>query len=112
MSIYESIHTVVVVTTQTTKQIIETIMATTIIKAPTPPFTRETAMVKIRMAENAWNSKNPETVKMAYSEDTVWRNRHVFVRGSASMLRGHLSEAPLWMQVLWTRCHVAIHYLI
>jgi uncharacterized protein len=51
------------------------------IKAPTPPFTRETAIEKIRMAENAWNSKNPEIVKMAYSEDTIWRNRHIFVRG-------------------------------
>ena len=53
----------------------------TTIKAPTPPFTRETAIEKIRMAENAWNSKNPEIVKMAYSEDTMWRNRHIFVRG-------------------------------
>lgn len=53
----------------------------TAIKSPVPPFTKDTAIEKIRMAENAWNSKNPEIVKMAYSEDTVWRNRHVFVRG-------------------------------
>ena len=51
------------------------------IKAPIPPFTLETAIQKIRMAENAWNSKDPKVVKMAYSEDTKWRNRHVFVNG-------------------------------
>ena len=50
-------------------------------KPPLPPFTRETAIQKIRMAENAWNSKNPDKVKMAYSPDTLWRNRDRFLRG-------------------------------
>lgn len=54
---------------------------TTEFKPPVPPFTRETAVQKIRMAENAWNSKDPDKVKMAYSNDTVWRNRSIFLKG-------------------------------
>lgn len=50
-------------------------------RPPLPPFTRETAIQKIRMAENAWNSKDPSKVKMAYSPDTVWRNRSTFLKG-------------------------------
>jgi uncharacterized protein len=50
-------------------------------KPPVPPFTRETAIQKVRMAENAWNSKDPDKVKMAYSHDTEWRNRSVFLQG-------------------------------
>ena len=65
------------------------------IKSPIPPFTEETALEKIRMAENAWNSKNPEIVKMAYSNDTVWRNRDVFVRGR--------DEVATFLTDKWTR---------
>ncbi|MGB5822195.1 MAG: nuclear transport factor 2 family protein [Saonia sp.] len=50
-------------------------------KFPLPPFTQETARQKIQMAEDAWNSKNPEKVAMAYSEDSEWRNRSSFVNG-------------------------------
>jgi len=50
-------------------------------RPPLPPFTRETAIQKIRMAENAWNSKDPDKVKMAYTPDTVWRNRSTFLKG-------------------------------
>lgn len=46
-----------------------------------PPFTMESAIRKVRLAENAWNSRDPERVALAYSEDSVWRNRHVFPRG-------------------------------
>ena len=46
-----------------------------------PPFTPETAMAKVRAAEDAWNSRDPERVSMAYSPDSEWRNRDVFVRG-------------------------------
>lgn len=46
-----------------------------------PPFTAETAAAKVRAAENAWNSRDPERVAMAYSEDSEWRNRGQFVRG-------------------------------
>lgn len=46
-----------------------------------PPFTEETAWQKVRMAENAWNTREPEKVSLAYSVDTVWRNRAEFIRG-------------------------------
>lgn len=46
-----------------------------------PPFTEETAKQKIQMAEDAWNSKDPERVSKAYTPDSEWRNRNVFLRG-------------------------------
>ncbi|BAW96691.1 hypothetical protein NIES970_16300 [[Synechococcus] sp. NIES-970] len=46
-----------------------------------PPFTRETAIAKVRMAENAWNSRDPERVSMAYTEDSFWRNRAEIFQG-------------------------------
>ncbi len=50
-------------------------------KHPLPPFNEETARQKVQMAENAWNSKNPETVSLAYTIDTEWRNRNSFING-------------------------------
>ncbi|MFS4455068.1 DUF1348 family protein [Maribacter sp. 2304DJ31-5] len=50
-------------------------------KHPLPPFTVETAKQKIQMAEDAWNSKDPIKISMAYSIDSVWRNRSTFVNG-------------------------------
>jgi len=50
-------------------------------KLPLPPFTLETAMQKIQMAEDAWNSKDPVRVSMAYTIDTEWRNRAEFING-------------------------------
>ena len=46
-----------------------------------PPFTAETALQKVRLAENAWNSRDPSRVALAYTEDSVWRNRSEFVTG-------------------------------
>jgi nuclear transport factor 2 (NTF2) superfamily protein len=46
-----------------------------------PPFTREIALKKVRAAEDAWNSRDPERVSMAYSLDSHWRNRSEFVKG-------------------------------
>jgi nuclear transport factor 2 (NTF2) superfamily protein len=46
-----------------------------------PPFTEETAKLKVQMAENAWNSCDPERVVLAYSPDSEWRNRTEFLRG-------------------------------
>jgi nuclear transport factor 2 (NTF2) superfamily protein len=46
-----------------------------------PPFTRETAMLKVRMAEDAWNSRNPQWVSLAYTPDSRWRNRTEFPVG-------------------------------
>ena len=50
-------------------------------KTPLPPFTLETAKAKIQAAENAWNTRDPERVALAYTEDSEWRNRHEFVNG-------------------------------
>src|ERR1700754_1821143 len=48
---------------------------------PLPPFTRETAIQKVRLAEDAWNSRDPEKVALAYTIDSRWRNRAEFVNG-------------------------------
>jgi nuclear transport factor 2 (NTF2) superfamily protein len=58
-------------------------MATRSIAArpPVPPFTRETAIQKVRLAEDAWNSRDPEKVSLAYTPDSRWRNRSEFVNG-------------------------------
>lgn len=53
----------------------------TITKPPLPPFTQQTAIQKIRMAEDAWNSRDPERVSLVYTQDTYWRNRAEFVHG-------------------------------
>jgi nuclear transport factor 2 (NTF2) superfamily protein len=50
-------------------------------KPPLPPFTAETATQKVRMAEDAWNSRDPDRVVQVYTEDTAWRNRAEFPQG-------------------------------
>ncbi|RLJ23571.1 hypothetical protein CLU97_4344 [Chryseobacterium sp. 7] len=50
-------------------------------KHPLPPFTLETALEKIQLAEDAWNSQDPEKVSKAYTIDSEWRNRDTFVNG-------------------------------
>ncbi|OEK09001.1 DUF4440 domain-containing protein [Flavivirga aquatica] len=55
-------------------------------KHPLPPFTIETAKEKIQMAENGWNSKNPENVSKAYTVDSEWRNRDQFVNGREEII--------------------------
>ena len=50
-------------------------------RPPIPPFSRRTALEKVQAAEDAWNSCNPDLVAMAYSEDTIWRNREEFFEG-------------------------------
>jgi uncharacterized protein len=50
-------------------------------KPPFPPFTHETAVQKVRMAEDAWNTRDPARIAMAYTEDSVWRNRAEFPVG-------------------------------
>jgi len=51
------------------------------IKPPLPPFTAETAVQKVRAAEDAWNGRDPQKVSQAYSPDSVWRNRSEFLKG-------------------------------
>lgn len=50
-------------------------------RRPLPPFNKETAKQKIQMAEDAWNSKDPERVSKAYTIDSEWRNRNQFING-------------------------------
>lgn len=64
-------------------------------KAPFPPFTRETAIQKIRLAEDAWNSQDPDRVKMAYTADSVWRNRDTFLKGR--------KEIRDFLQIKWNQ---------
>ncbi|MED7929460.1 nuclear transport factor 2 family protein [Nonomuraea sp. LP-02] len=50
-------------------------------RPPVPPFTEETARIKVQAAEDAWNTRDPERVALAYTEDSVWRNRDEFLQG-------------------------------
>jgi hypothetical protein len=51
-----------------------------------PPFTRETAIQKVRLAEDGWNSRDPEKVSLAYSPDSRWRNRAEFISGRQEII--------------------------
>jgi nuclear transport factor 2 (NTF2) superfamily protein len=51
------------------------------VRPPVPPFTKETAIQKVRSAEDAWNNRDPSKVPMAYTEDTRWRNRSEIFQG-------------------------------
>ena len=55
-------------------------------KLPLPPFTTETAKQKIQAAEDAWNSKNPEKIALAYTVDSEWRNRDTFINGRKEII--------------------------
>jgi uncharacterized protein len=55
-------------------------------RPPLPPFTAETAAQKVQAAEDAWNTRDPERVALAYTPDSVWRNRDAFVRGRAEIV--------------------------
>lgn len=67
------------------------------IRPPLPPFTRESAMEKVRLAEDGWNSRNPEKAALAYSPDTYWRNRAEFVHGR--------DAAQAFLQRKWQKEH-------
>jgi nuclear transport factor 2 (NTF2) superfamily protein len=64
-------------------------------RPPFPPFTRETAIEKVRLAEDGWNSRNPEKVSLAYTVDSRWRNRAEFANGR--------SEIVAFLTRKWTR---------
>ena len=55
-------------------------------RPPLPPFTEETARLKVQLAEDGWNSRNPERVALAYTEDSEWRNRSEFVNGRPAII--------------------------
>lgn len=65
------------------------------VRPPLPPFTRETALQKIRGAEDGWNSRDPERVSLVYSLDTKWRNRAEFVTNRA--------EAKAFLERKWAK---------
>jgi uncharacterized protein len=56
-------------------------IATRSTRPPLPPFTRETAIQKVRLAEDAWNTRDPQKVALAYTIDSSWRNRSEFING-------------------------------
>lgn len=56
------------------------------IRPPVPPFTRETAIQKVRMAEDGWNSRDPQRVSLVYTPDSQWRNRVEFPRGREQII--------------------------
>jgi len=56
-------------------------------RPPFPPFDAETAAQKVRMAEDAWNTRNPERVSLAYTQDSVWRNRSDFLSGREAIVQ-------------------------
>ena len=64
-------------------------------KHPLPPFTMETALQKVKLAEDAWNSQDPERISKAYTVDTEWRNRTEFINGR--------SEVVAFLQRKWQK---------
>jgi hypothetical protein len=60
--------------------------ATITTRPPLPPFTRESATQKVRIAEDGWNTRDPEKVALAYAIDSRWRNRSEFIGGRAEII--------------------------
>src|ERR1700712_5299851 len=56
------------------------------VRVPVPPFTLESATQKVRLAEDSWNTRDPERVSLAYTPDSHWRNRSEFVQGRAAIV--------------------------
>ncbi len=86
-------------------------------RPPLPPFTRNSAMEKVRKAEDGWNSRDPEKVALAYSQDSRWRNRSEFVNGRheivAFLTRKWANELEYRLiKELWafTDDHIAVRF--
>jgi nuclear transport factor 2 (NTF2) superfamily protein len=67
------------------------------VRPPLPPFTRDTAIQKVRLAEDAWNSRDPKKVSLAYTIDSTWRNRSAFPKGR--------DEIESFLTEKWTQEH-------
>jgi nuclear transport factor 2 (NTF2) superfamily protein len=86
-------------------------------RPPLPPFTLETAIQKVRLAEDAWNSRDPVRVSLAYTEDSVWRNRSEFFTGREAIVdfltrkwakeNGYRLIKQLWA---FTGNHIAVRF--
>ncbi|MEO6792484.1 MAG: nuclear transport factor 2 family protein [Mycobacterium sp.] len=84
---------------------------------PCPPFDEESARLKVQAAEDAWNSREPERVALAYTEDSVWRNRDEFITGRAEIVtflrdkwtreRDYALRKELWC---YQGNRIAVHY--
>ncbi|MDY6889607.1 MAG: nuclear transport factor 2 family protein, partial [Pseudomonadota bacterium] len=86
-------------------------------RPPLPPFTRESAIEKVRLAEDGWNSRNAEKVSLAYTVDTKWRNRSSFVNNreeAAAFLTGKWEKELEYRLIkeLWafTENRIAVRY--
>ena len=82
-----------------------------------PPFTQESAVAKVRAAEDAWNSRDPVRVSLAYSEDSTWRNRHQFIQGRTEIReflarKWEKEQEYRLMKDLWTfdRSRIAVRF--
>lgn len=86
-------------------------------RPPLPPFTEKTATEKVRKAEDGWNSREPESVSLAYTVDTVWRNRNQFVRGRSEVVRfltikwqSELNYRLIKELFAWQQNRIAVRY--
>ena len=82
-----------------------------------PPFTRDTAAAKVRKAEDGWNSRDPEKVSLAYTVDSVWRNRAEFVTGREQIVQfltrkwNHEHEYRLIKELwAWSGSRIAVRF--
>jgi len=64
-------------------------------RPPLPPFSADAAVQKVQAAEDAWNARDPERVSLAYTEDSVWRNRDTFITGRSEIIE--------FLTAKWTR---------
>ncbi len=86
-------------------------------RPPVPPFTQESARAKVQAAEDAWNSRDPQRVALAYTEETVWRNRDEFLNGRDAVReflrrkwdreQDYVLRKELWA---WTADRIAVRF--
>ncbi|MFF5075754.1 nuclear transport factor 2 family protein [Actinoplanes sp. NPDC000266] len=86
-------------------------------RPPFPPFNRETAAQKVQAAEDAWNTRDPHKVSLAYTEDSVWRNRDTFLTGRDEIVQfltgkwqrelDYVLRKSLWA---FTDDHIAVRF--
>jgi nuclear transport factor 2 (NTF2) superfamily protein len=86
-------------------------------RPPLPPFTRESAEQKVQAAEDGWNSRDPERVALAYTPDTVWRNRGEFLTGRPAVIefltrKWQVEQDYALRKQLWafTDDHIAVRF--
>lgn len=86
-------------------------------RPPFPPFTLQSATQKVRLAEDAWNSRDPERVSLAYTEDSRWRNRSEFLVGRAAIVefltrKWALEQDYRLIKELWAfhEDHIAVRF--